>query len=90
MKSKNFSVDQVKADIQAVVSMPGMSINRLSQDAGVEWKVLKRFLSGDGAGISASTLEKLWPYVYGDKRPTPATGTASTSRSPQAPTQTCG
>lgn len=72
MNNTNFTIEQFRQDVRDVVDSPGMSINRLATDAGVEWAVVKRFLSAkQRTGINASTLERLWPFIYGEKRPLP-------------------
>jgi DNA-binding Xre family transcriptional regulator len=61
----------IKADLKNVLAESGWSASRLAAAAGVSAPVVTRFLSGARAGLHSSTLEKLWPFIYGDKRPNP-------------------
>jgi hypothetical protein len=71
MNNIKFSTSRVRAEIESVVAIPGWSVSRLAREAGIEPRSLTRFMSDDGAGMSTKTLEPLWPYLYGDKRPKP-------------------
>lgn len=61
----------IKQEIQNALERLGWTATKLANEAGVAPPVLTRFLSGDRDGIHSKTLEKLWPFIYGDKRPKP-------------------
>jgi DNA-binding Xre family transcriptional regulator len=61
----------IKHDIQTMLTEAGWPAARLAEVAGVPAPVITRLLSGKRKGLHTSTLCKLWPYVYGDKRPAP-------------------
>lgn len=42
---------------------------RLAKEAGIHIVSLNRLTRGHRKGCSSATLEKLWPFLYGDKRP---------------------
>lgn len=72
MKKTITPIETLRNDVREILAIPGMSMNKLATEAGIEWGVLKRFTAqGSSAGISFSTAEKLWPFIYGDKRPRP-------------------
>lgn len=64
MRMNTFSIEKVRADVRDEISKPGMSILKLSKSAKLPWGVLSRFLAG--GGLSGATLEKLWPFLYGE------------------------
>lgn len=49
----------------------GWSPYRLAKEAGIKVEIITRVQKGTRKGLHSSTLEKLWPFLYGDKRPQP-------------------
>ena len=58
----------IQADIRKLLRESGWSQGRLAQEAGINESALSKFL---GRKEGDSIAERLWPFVYGDKRPTP-------------------
>lgn len=50
----------------------GWSPYRLAKEAGIKVEIITRVQKGTRKGIHSSTLEKLWPFLYGDGHPIPA------------------
>lgn len=70
MKS-NFTQIQLRKDIEALVdSIQGFTRTDLARLSGVDQASLSRFCAGKH-GLSGAYIEKLWPYLYGNKRPKP-------------------
>lgn len=64
------TADQMRCEVAAIASLPGWSINRVSDESGVSKDNVYRFVKGMIC-LSWPSLEKLWPFLYGDKRPLP-------------------
>ncbi|WP_424450080.1 helix-turn-helix domain-containing protein [Pseudodesulfovibrio tunisiensis] len=47
----------------------GWSQTNLARASQVPQSTISKILNGASKGIHSSTLEKLWPYLYGDQRP---------------------
>jgi DNA-binding Xre family transcriptional regulator len=60
----------IREQIEKALLQHGWTATRLAREAGIAPPVITRFLSGERSGLHSSTLEKLWPYICGDKRPT--------------------
>lgn len=60
---------KIKTDIKHMLDETGLNLSDLGRLSGVNQSILSRFINGHQAGLNSKTLEKLWPYVYGDKRP---------------------
>jgi DNA transposition AAA+ family ATPase len=60
---------EIKADIKTLLDESGLNLSSLARMACVNQSILSRFINGDQAGLNSKTLEKLWPFVYGEKRP---------------------
>lgn len=60
----------IKTDIENMLAESGLNLTALARLSGVNQSILSRFINGDQSGLNSKTLEKLWPYIYGDKRPT--------------------
>lgn len=67
------TMEEIRQRILAVAALPGWSINRLACESGVEQGSLSRFSRGRDIqkSLSYTTLERLWPFLYGDRRPSP-------------------
>ncbi|WP_319764467.1 helix-turn-helix transcriptional regulator [Maridesulfovibrio sp.] len=63
----------IKEDLKKFLEDTGWTAAKLANEANISAPVITRFLSGARKGLHSSTLEKLWPYLYGDKRPKPET-----------------
>jgi len=68
----------IQADIKQLLEESGWPASRLASEAGIPAPVITRFLRGDRKGMHTRTLEKLWPFLYGDRRPTPVPPADST------------
>lgn len=51
----------------------GVSINDLAKRTGAQQASLSKFMRGKGT-ITVATLEKLWPFLYGDQPQQKASG----------------
>jgi len=70
----------IKADIESYLKRSGWSVLRLAHEACVNKDSIYRLLKGNRKGVNSSTLEKLWPYLYGDKcSPSPLIDSADQS-----------
>ena len=67
-----FSMDRLRRDILAFGNLPGWSITRLARESDVEQGSLSRFVNDKLKSLNGETIEKLWPFLYGDRRPAPA------------------
>lgn len=52
----------------------GWNPYRLAKAAGIKVEIITRVQKGERQGVHSKTLEKLWPYLYGDLRPLPIPG----------------
>lgn len=59
----------IKADIKAYLEATGMSAAALAKQVDVAPPVITRILTGERSGCHSSTLEKLWPVLYGPGSP---------------------
>ncbi|MBI9113294.1 hypothetical protein [Maridesulfovibrio ferrireducens] len=59
----------LKEDLTHMLAESDWTASRLSIESGVPAPVLTRFLRGTRKGLHSSTVEKIWPFVYGEKRP---------------------
>lgn len=76
MKS-NFTQNQLRKDIKDLVdSIPEFTRTDLARLSGVDQASLSRFCAGKH-GLSGVYIERLWPYLYGEKRPRPEHGEAA-------------
>jgi len=58
----------IRKDLQEMFKATGWTPSRLSRESGVPVNVITRYLKKERE-MRTDTLEKLWPYIYGDKRP---------------------
>jgi len=64
----------IAEEIQNFLEETGWSASRLAREAGLGGvQSLTRLLAGTRKSIHTKTLEKLWPFLYGEKHPTQAT-----------------
>ena len=61
----------MKQDIKTLLAEVGWSPLNLAAAAGVSKDSIYRLLNGSRKGGNSTTLEKLYPFLYGDKRPAP-------------------
>lgn len=59
-------------DIRRVLEESGWSATHLAKEAGVAPPIITRLLSGERKEVRSGTLQRLWPFLYGEKRPAPA------------------
>ena len=57
----------IQSDIKEMLADSGWSTSQLAREAEINPSALFRFLSKNKPGKSIA--DRLWPYVYGDKRP---------------------
>lgn len=63
----------LKEDFSKFFQETGWSACRLAREAGVKSvQAITRIQSGEREGLHSKNLAKLWPFLYGDKRPLPA------------------
>lgn len=62
----------IKSDLKKLLAESGWTVLRLASEAGVSKDSLYRLLRGERGGVNSTTLEKLWPFLYGDRRPAAA------------------
>jgi plasmid maintenance system antidote protein VapI len=58
----------ITEDINNFLRLSGWSIHRLAKASGVDPGNLNRVVHGK-QGLNSKSVERLWPYLYGDKRP---------------------
>jgi len=63
----------LRQDLTSLVRLDGWSASRLSKESGVRVNIITRFIKGERKEMRSGTLEKLWPFLYGPRRPTGAT-----------------
>jgi len=61
----------IPADIREFLKATGWTAKRLAVEAGMEPSTITRLVRGERKGMHSSTLEKLWPFLYGERRPVP-------------------
>lgn len=62
-------VMKLKKDVETMLAESGWNIPRLIAESGANKDSVYRLLNGTRDGVNSSTLEKMWPFIYGDKRP---------------------
>ena len=67
----NFSMN-IQTEIHRMLAESGWTQKRLAQEAGINASALSKFMSREGESIP----ERVFPFVFGDKRP-PARGKTS-------------
>jgi transcriptional regulator with XRE-family HTH domain len=72
-----FNEKRVREDLRGLLAEAGWSQSRLSKESGVSQGCISRFLSDEEAGMNYRSFQRLWPYIYGEKRPAPAEPGAS-------------
>lgn len=63
----------VRLALAALVALEGWSPTRLSKESGVRVNIITRFIKGERQEMRSGTLDRLWPFLFGDRRPTGAT-----------------
>lgn len=62
-------------DLTTFFQESGWSACRLAREAGIKSvQAITRVQKGERQGMHSKNLEKLWPFLYGDKRPLPSPG----------------
>lgn len=64
-----FTQENLRREIEELATRPGWSIAKLARESGVEQASLSRFCKGDQRSLNGANIEKVWPFIYGDKRP---------------------
>lgn len=60
----------LKEDLNIFFQETGWSACRLAREAKVKSvQAITRIQSGERSGMHSKNLAKLWPFLYGDKRP---------------------
>jgi len=69
----SFTQKGLREDIAVLVGdVRSLTITSLARLSDIDPASLSRFCAGK-RGLSGANIEKLWPYLYGDKRPKPET-----------------
>jgi lambda repressor-like predicted transcriptional regulator len=68
MQTTDFTLEGLRGEVRAICRVKGWSMTRLARASGVDQASLSRFLSGS-AGLKGDSIEKLWPFVFGECRP---------------------
>lgn len=63
----------LREDIRKTLDVTGWPAAKLAKESGVPPACITRLLRGTRGGVHSTTLEKLWPFLYGPKRPDEAT-----------------
>lgn len=66
----------IRHDLKIFFAETGWPILRLAKASGVDAGNLNRVVHGK-RGLNSKSIEKLWPYLYGDKRPPAKEDTAA-------------
>lgn len=59
----------IKHDLETFLDETGWDIPKLVIASGANKDSLYRLINGSRQGLSYKTLQKLWPFIYGDQRP---------------------
>lgn len=59
----------IARSIKKFLKVSGWNVYQLAQRTGVPASSLYRLINGQRKSIRTDTLEKLWPYLFGDKSP---------------------
>ena len=62
----------IKQDLERFLSDVGWDVSRLVAESGANKDSIYRLLNGTRKGVSYKTMQKLWPFIYGDRRPAPS------------------
>ena len=57
----------IRKDLLNFLNFSGWNPNRLAMEARVSKDVIYRLVRGERNGVNSRTLEKLWPFLYGDQ-----------------------
>lgn len=68
----NFGDMDIKRDLQCYLEIKGEAPQELAQKSGVHFTTIYRILTGQ-YDPRLSTLEKLWPFLYGEQSRTQTT-----------------
>jgi len=56
----------IRQDIQKFLDRSGWKPAHLAREAGIHPILISRILRGKRKGLNSKTLQKLWPFLYGD------------------------
>lgn len=59
----------IRRDLKNYLATTGLSINKLALLSGVSQPVLWRLANNHQKGVNSTTLDKLWPILYGPESP---------------------
>lgn len=62
-------MENIRRDLGRFTKDTGHSLNWLANASGVEQGSLSRFSRGVQKGLRGETVERIWPFLYGPKRP---------------------
>lgn len=57
----------IKKDIELFLKQSGWKQSELAKNANIHPVTLNRLLRGKRTGFNSVTLEKLWPFLYGEE-----------------------
>jgi hypothetical protein len=61
----------IREDLKSYLDSTGTTPAKLARQARIPVNVITRFIKGERSGIHSTTVEKLWPFLYGDRPPSP-------------------
>ncbi|MBI9080858.1 MAG: helix-turn-helix domain-containing protein [Pseudodesulfovibrio sp.] len=64
---------KIRSDLKKMLFDTGWSQTHLAKRSDVSQSAISKLLSGKA--VRSDTLEKLWPFIYGDQRPTKSQAT---------------
>jgi len=59
----------IERDIRDCLERNGWTPTELARRAGVAPPTITRILTQERYGLHSKTIERLWPFLYGDKQP---------------------
>ncbi len=66
-------MSNLRDDIRELLQVSGWPASRLAKEAGIPAVCITRLLKGTRKGLHSDNVQKLLPFLYGDRRPTGAT-----------------
>lgn len=67
-----FTLKKFREDLRDATLTPGSNRHAIAKKAGVDWASIERFLTNERKALSGKTIEKLWPFVYGEQKSNPS------------------
>ncbi|WP_425607935.1 helix-turn-helix domain-containing protein [Pseudodesulfovibrio pelocollis] len=64
----------IREDIKKMLRESGWTQGRLADESGVKQSTISKIVTGASKGGHSETLRRLWPFLYGDRHPSPVPG----------------